>query len=351
MGNLLARYFDRLYTNVPEDSFHRITSAHPQKPESEDATKLSPTQRLLWSLELLTVTRGIGWNWRVSSFPKPLPATSRSRFVTTQLLKFVAMYAALHVIEVTCRMILLSSSSPSPGPSPPSAPSSLPIPYNLHLYIVIVFGCATKIYSHFAILILPLSALCVGLQVGPTSWRSPTAWPSNFGRLRDAYSIRRFWGITWHQQLRRLLGAPGAYLLGVLPGWTHLRASRGRWARLFRRYTLLLMSFFISGLVHAAGSWQVTRALGRPLSDGGEIRYFVLQGVAIVGEDLVGGEVAQVVGVSGPWTRVHWKVVPVALAAGIRDERGDLFAAVEFIRLSAKAVPGNVVTMAWDMLL
>lgn len=43
------------------------------------------------------------------------------------------------------------------------------------------------------------------------------------------------------------------------------------------------------------------------------------------------------------WTRVAFKCVPVALALGIHDERGDLFAAVRLMALGAEAVPGNFV--------
>ncbi|GKZ39484.1 hypothetical protein AbraIFM66950_000408, partial [Aspergillus brasiliensis] len=98
MANLLARYFDRLYTAIPEESFHRITSTHPQS--KEDATTLPVTQRLAWALELFSVTRGIGWNWRVSGVPKFTAPKSRSRFVTAQLLTLIAMYAGLYLVEI-----------------------------------------------------------------------------------------------------------------------------------------------------------------------------------------------------------------------------------------------------------
>jgi hypothetical protein len=50
------------------------------------------------------------------------------------------------------------------------------------------------------------------------------------------------------------------------------------------------------------------------------------------------------------WSRVQLKGVPVALAMGIEDERGDLFAALELVRLSAVAVPGNFVAIAWELI-
>ncbi|KAJ5951554.1 uncharacterized protein N7479_009967 [Penicillium vulpinum] len=320
MGNMLARYFDRLYTTVPEKTFHRLTDKTP-----ESATRLSASQRFVWGLELFSVTRGIGWNWRVAGIPKSPAPTTRLRFVASQLIRWIAMYAALHLVDVTCRLVL-SNQNPV-----------LSFADKVQIYALIVGGCAMTIYSHFGILILPLSALCVGLQVGPLSWHDAASWSPNFASLTEAYSIRRFWGHTWHQQLRRQAGAPGEYLISMLPD--SMMTSKWTPVRLARRYSLLLMSFFVSGLIHACGTYQVTRALGLPLSDGGEIKYFLLQGVAIIAEDLG----CWILGVDDRGTkpggmrlwvgyattlswyvcsRVHLKGVPIALGMGIRHGRG-----------------------------
>ncbi|KAJ6142502.1 hypothetical protein N7471_001955 [Penicillium samsonianum] len=349
MGNLLARYFDRLYTTVPEKTFHRIID--PQTPE--DGARLPAPERLFWALELFSVTRGIGWNWRVAGIPKSPAPTSRFQFAASQLLRWIAMYAGLHLVNMACQLVL-------------SNPNSIPsLPGNLEIYTLIVTGFAITIYSHFAILMLPLSALCVGLQVGPRSWQDVASWPPNFGSVREAYSIRRFWGYTWHQQLRRQAGAPGAYLISLLPD--SVRTSKQTSVRLGRRYSLLLMSFVVSGLVHACGSYQVTRALGLPLSDGGEMKYFVFQGMAVIAEDLgcwvlgiddrgtKAGGMRRWVGYAVTlswyvWSRVQLKGVPVALAMGIRNERGELFAALDLVQQSAAAVPGNFVAKAWELI-
>ncbi|CAI7639391.1 unnamed protein product [Penicillium glandicola] len=350
MGNLVARYFDRLYATIPEKAFHRILG--PQIPE--DAARLSAPERVFWALELFSVTRGIGWNWRVAGIPKSPAPTTRFQFAVGQLILWVATYAGLHLVNVACQVIL---SNPNVTPSLAS---------NLQIYALIVVGCAVTIYSHFAIVMLPLSALCVGLKIGPRSWQDSASWPPNFASVRESYSIRRFWGHTWHQQLRRQAGAPGAYLISLLP--ESVRTSKRKSVRLGRRYSLLLMSFIVSGLVHACGSYQVTRALGLPLSDGGEMKYFLLQGMAIIAEDLgcwalciddragtKPGEMRRWMGYATTlswyvWSRVQLKGVPLALGMGIQDERGDLFAALDFVQQSAVAVPGNFVAMAWELI-
>lgn len=46
------------------------------------------------------------------------------------------------------------------------------------------------------------------------------------------------------------------------------------------------------------------------------------------------------------WSRVALKAVPVAMAHGIRNDRGPLFAAVELVERGAVPVPGNFVAAA-----
>ena len=374
-GNLLARYLDRLYLRVPEREFFRLDDEAPTSPSSharkardaiplqdgENASKLPPASKFLWMLELLAVTRGIGWNWRVTGIPRNAANLSRRSFLQTCAFKYVGMYLGLYLLSLSCDGILSSFQSlPYPELRAPLVYLTARPPF---LYPFIVLGWALTIYSHFAILMLPLAMLCVGLGVGPKAWQKAEAWPPNFGNFGDAYSIRRFWGYTWHQQMRRMASAPGLFLLSLAPRW--IQESRARLPRLFRRYFLLLGTFLVSGLIHAAGSYNLTRANHLPISDGGEIKYYLLQGAAIVVEDLLlwvlRADRARPSGDSSTsltmmrlagfaytatfyvFTRVRLKCVPLAVSHRIHDERGDLFAAVEVVRRGALAVPGNFV--------
>lgn len=174
-----------------------------------------------------------------------------------------------------------------------------------------------------------------------------------------ANALRRY---TWHQQLRRSVGAPGALLLAVAPH--SFRTSKSQIARLARRYSLVMASFITSGIVHASGSWATTRAQGLPFSDGGELWYFLLQGIALMFEDFA----CYVLGAddqAGPpsahrlwlgyavtaawcvWSRVHLKLIPLAEHGhGIVNVGGGIYAALELVERNAKAVPGNFVANA-----
>lgn len=193
LANLTARYVDRLYVHVPEKEFHRINSDG----SKEDADKLSWARKLLWAFELFGVTRGVGWDWRVSGIPRAEPQT-RSHFLRRRLSKYVCMYAGLYLVGLSSQNIRNGFKDIS---SPTARNALVSVTQNtIFLYLFIVFSYAITIYSHFAIMTLPLSLLCVGLRVGPRSWQEPKSWPPNFGSLKEAYSIRRFWGYVLSMQ-------------------------------------------------------------------------------------------------------------------------------------------------------
>ncbi|KAL8689082.1 MAG: hypothetical protein Q9218_005162 [Villophora microphyllina] len=351
LGNLTARYIDRLYLHVPEEEFHRIN----EDGKKEDARTLPWTLKIWWAIELLGTTRGVGWDWRVTGIPKAKTQT-RSRFLAVRFVKYIAMYTGLYLTGRIAENIRMGWPSIQ---SVPLRETILAITGNaMFLHLFIVAGYAIAIYSHFGLMTLPMSLVCVGLRVGPRSWQEMESWPPNFGSLNAAYSIRRFWGYTWHQQIRRIVGTPAAALLSLAP--TSLLKSKSRMARLAKRYFLVIASFLVSGCIHASGSWAVTRAYGLPLSDGGELRYFLLQGVALMVEDSacwalgVDDQASRVPALRRRWagyivtatwyiwSRVNLKVVPLAERGhGIVDERGPLFAALQLVERNVKAVPGN----------
>jgi hypothetical protein len=186
LGNLTLRYLDRLYLHVPEEVFRRVDkSGAEEKPDT-----LSLGQKLWWSAELLTTTRGIGWNWRVPGTPKGA-ARARASFILDRGLRWIIMYGGVYLAERACKGILEEWAELAEGPM-----RSLLLAVTRHgafLYAFIVVVLGWTVYTHFVMLTLPLALLCVGLGIGPTSWRQPEAWPATFGSLGEAYSLRRFW--------------------------------------------------------------------------------------------------------------------------------------------------------------
>lgn len=374
LGNLTARYFDRLYLRVPEKTFHRLVDG-----EAEDPNKLPRLEKALWALELLITMRGIGWNWRVSGIPPSWNSSRRRQFLQACVLKYVTMYTGLYLISVGSQMILtdLQNVHNTALRGTLVAITS----NNIFLTIYVPLGWAAVIYSHFGIYMLPLQALCVGLSVGPRAWQSPEAWPPNFGSISEAYRIRRFWGyvfriplplkesfndasyrITWHQQLRRVINTPGSLLLSLAPS---LPSTKIRPTRLLKRYILHLSAFLFSTLIHMAGTHTVSRTTHLPALQGGEPTYYFLHAVVIIFEDFnywlltldhdnkpPSARGRRILGylVTATWyfyVQMRFRAIPLATALGIVDERrGPRFAALDLLGRNADAVPGNFIRVA-----
>ena len=127
--------------------------------------------------------------------------------------------------------------------------------------------------------------------------------------------------------------------------------------RLAKRYGLLFLAFFTSGLIHASGSYLVTRDSARGASDGGAFAYFMAQPAAILLEDAIfsalgiadDGEPSPIRRVLGYayvaafwlWCFPQLKVIPLAEAHGLHDIRGPMMGAVRACAELAEALPFN----------
>ncbi|KAF1977125.1 hypothetical protein BU23DRAFT_551055 [Bimuria novae-zelandiae CBS 107.79] len=186
LGNLTLRYFDRLYLHVPEEEFRRVQ----EDGVEERPDTLSLSQKLGWSVELLTTTRGVGWNWRVPGTPKAKKRT-RAGFVFDRLVRWIAMYGGIFLAERICNGILNDWAQLPDGWIKSGL---LAVTHNtVFLYTFVVLTLGLTVYTHFAMLTLPLALVCVGLGLGPAPWRQPDAWPATFNSLAEACSLRGFW--------------------------------------------------------------------------------------------------------------------------------------------------------------
>jgi len=179
-----------------------------------------------------------------------------------------------------------------------------------------VLGCGAYMVITYS-LGVTVHALLVAVLVTCTS-AEPSSWPSVFGKWEDAYTIRRFWGRTWHQILRRFLAPFGkkmSSLFGFQPG------TNGS------SYTQLYTAFFTSATVHLGAD-----AILSPSELGLSYPFFIYQAFGITFEDMVVAA-AQRAGVKeSKWTRVigyvwvtSWFIVTATswltkfLVAGMRN--------------------------------
>ncbi|EAL89236.1 Acetyltransferase pyr8 [Aspergillus fumigatus] len=111
---------------------------------------------------------------------------------------------------------------------------------------------------------------------------APESCRPSFGRVRDACTIRGFWGKFWHQSFRWPLTSVGSFVARDV-----LRLPR---PSLLERYTNIFFTFFTSAVLHLA----CDAILGIPPSGSGAMPFFCVVPLAIMFED----------GVQEVWRRV-----------------------------------------------
>ncbi|KZT51239.1 hypothetical protein CALCODRAFT_503763 [Calocera cornea HHB12733] len=154
----------------------------------------------------------------------------------------------------------------------------------------------------------------------PLFMYGPEDWPNMFGRVRDGYTVRKFWGRTWHQLHRRFLTMHAKYFAQDVMGF-----ARGQ--RL-TTYVELFIVFFISGIVHASGGYAFLGTFSGAMES---LVFFVLQAVCITCEDYV-IQLGKRAGLKGStWTRFigyAWVMAWLAFSNPVRSEslaRGGLW--------------------------
>ncbi|KAJ5178136.1 uncharacterized protein N7500_000835 [Penicillium coprophilum] len=95
------------------------------------------------------------------------------------------------------------------------------------------------------------------LSVSLLRFDEPSEWPPIFGSLGQAWTIRRFWGKFWHQIVRRTYTNYGECIS------RKILVLQPR--SLPDKVLIIFVIFFLSGVSHAAVSWQLGDHCGWPL--------------------------------------------------------------------------------------
>ncbi|KAJ7584636.1 membrane bound O-acyl transferase family-domain-containing protein [Mycena floridula] len=210
--------------------------------------------RFNWAWDLFTSPRGVGWTHEPTVVLPPRP--KRHKFVIKQL----ARVAVLGVIFDLANWH--NQYNPAYFRDGPSLTA-----YGWFWRYESIWGWVVQGYATMAIQNCFVSIMSVSLG------RSDAEdWPWLFGSFLDAWTIRRFWGRTWHQILRRFVTAHGRFLssriLGLARG-TNLSA-----------YVQLYTAFLLSATIHYLADYTVLRNWS-----GGGLKFFISQPLAITIED------------------------------------------------------------------
>ncbi|EJU05269.1 hypothetical protein DACRYDRAFT_61705 [Dacryopinax primogenitus] len=249
-----------------------------------------------WALDLSMNLRGIGWNFEAKHLWTSMGKNeSRLRFTLRQLL---GMAGCLLVMDLAQTLYRNRSACYTGGSV-----------YQDGMAWQVVYNLAEWINMGGAMLLM--HALAAAVTV-PLFIYKQEDWPDMFGRIRDGYTVRKFWGRTWHQLHRHFLTAHAKFFAQDVLGLT-----RGK---KLTTYVELLIVFFISGIVHASGAYAFLRTWSGAFDS---ILFFTLQAVCIACEDHV-IIIGKRLGLKDTmWTRLigyAWVVTWITLSNPIRAE-------------------------------
>jgi hypothetical protein len=108
------------------------------------------------------------------------------------------------------------------------------------------------IWSSYAILSGAHDLLAI-IFVSLLGWDRPDEWPSLFGNPVEVYSLRRFWGIFWHQLHTKL------YESFIPPFLQNAHTSQSQRLEFVRKSLRAFWIFFLSASCHAFANWVIFR--------------------------------------------------------------------------------------------
>ncbi|KAH7908858.1 membrane bound O-acyl transferase family-domain-containing protein, partial [Hygrophoropsis aurantiaca] len=263
-GNVFADYMLGIALCVLAiNSVYLLLLAHPLDVFEPRIGRGSVRSRLHWVYTASISLRGVGWTTPAKHIPAPR-AHNRTDFVLSTVLRAVRQFILFDAARVyVCYNPVFAAHNPASVSVSITSQGCL-----LRCASIIAWGAMP--YCAFDMAHSLLAVVSVALELSEAR-----AWPPLFGRWKDAYTLRRFWGRTWHQLLRRPLSAiakSAARSLGFKPG------SRGS------SYVQLYLVFILSGAVHVGGDAKLNAR-----HTGFSWPFFVLQAMAITLEDAVIG--------------------------------------------------------------
>ncbi|EME84991.1 uncharacterized protein MYCFIDRAFT_83040 [Pseudocercospora fijiensis CIRAD86] len=220
---------------------------------------VSYKERFYWACALLSSWRGIGWNWQVAKVPSnPDIGLTNRQAASRHLMRVVKLW-----IRRSVEMYLINFSATLRTRNTNDGDGSLA--YTLAIEATFIWSCQMRMWDSSKMLYSTAAAIATFLGIC-----SPAEWPPLFGRVGNAWSVRRTWGQVWHQSFRRTFEVYSGLLVSTLG------LKKGTFAS---RYTKLYASFFISFVIH---SWYSFCAGPDEM---GNFRFFMSQAVLITVED------------------------------------------------------------------
>ncbi|KAH9479901.1 Acetyltransferase ataH [Psilocybe cubensis] len=210
-----------------------------------------------WANDLISNTRGVNWNYEAPALRRS--SKSRWGFVIDNILKTICLYLVWDIISYVMR-------------HNPAFHRDNNEPMGAHGFLWQIWnamGYWTALYCFIRLNHTLSSALIVMVGEG-----EPKDYPDMTGPLSETTTVRKFWGRTWHQSLRRMVSAHGKHFANVFLGYPK--------GTLMSAYLQLFVAFLVSGIIHGTADFVAIRNV---TSFYRNILFFTLQAAAIAFED------------------------------------------------------------------
>ncbi|KAK4246250.1 tat pathway signal sequence [Corynascus novoguineensis] len=228
--------------------------------------------RLRFGTSLVTTWRGAGTAWEVKYTPRFGRAPSRARFLVESALYLTFELLILDLLSLA-KGGTLEENAVTFSWDRVRLLSRLPEMSRDEVICRLKTFLEFWVGTYFAMRAMHHILAIVGVVTG---LKDVHRWPPLFGPISQTYTMRRFWGVFWHQTLRQKSGSPAYYttysILGLRKGGT------------VTRYVHLFLTFIVSAIIHLLAEeypW------GIDWDRSGTTRFFVTQAFGILLEDLV----------------------------------------------------------------
>ncbi|KAF2718702.1 hypothetical protein K431DRAFT_230290 [Polychaeton citri CBS 116435] len=265
-----------------------------------------------WLFDVLTSFRGVGWNWQRSCVPPSPPSfenkikgsrqnandvdpvytakngirryTNRKALFKSVVIRLAIGYLCLDAIKTVMSHDLYfwyptkASFDRHTFPPPDWLPSLVQenhILLRFYRLVTALFAVQTALWTTFNLgplfFCFILGPRLIGLR--GEAWMNPDM----YGSMEPVFNsgLAGWWGAHWHQVFRFSFEEPSKALLASL------NIDR---RSMFGRITSVFIAFFLSGLLHACGSYTCLFE-SNPLR--GPMAFFLLQGCGVIGQVVI----------------------------------------------------------------
>ncbi|KAL4786591.1 membrane bound O-acyl transferase family-domain-containing protein [Aspergillus varians] len=245
------------------------TTKHEKKDTNHNTTNPLLT-KILFALILPYNYRRINTPWQISRLPRfsskdPSYIPTKSTFLLRSTIKLLIAASLIQILTLDPSDPHLSKALTYLDQS-----KSVLLFHNATLYSVLLQARFTLSFG-----LVTRAAIVAGYTAGSVFavllGSDPASWPPIAGSLMEAWTLKRLWGQSWHQTLRRPLTSNTIFLsttLGLSP-----TSTAAHWIR-------VVIAFLGSGTVHAL----MDMGFGVPFAKSGGVVFYALQILGLVME-------------------------------------------------------------------